>query len=511
MTLPGLHDKYEVIRPLGEGGMGVVYLALHKRLDRKVAIKAIAPYLARDPAIRERFTAEAAVLARLNHPHIVTLYDYIEEENALYLIMEYVEGQPLSEILQTGALSPTLVHKYFSQVLDAFAYAHEQGVVHRDIKPSNIMITADGRVKILDFGVARLLQTDHSLTRTGMRLGTLLYMSPEQIKGEKTIDHRSDIYSLGVVLYEMLTGHPPYSADMSEFTLSLKIVQEPLFDLSRPPEKIPPQLLEVILRATEKIPEYRYKDCKEFREDFDQAFGSEGVPPFSGPRKEQVSLSRYRQSVETHSEGEAKGQRSLLGRQAFWWIAATGGISLLAAIVGWKLWQRHSIRPSSSILTDTLSPPLKDTAVAAVPFQRESLLATPSNQVSTSPLPSPKRSSAKPPVPKPIPPSKNPSPPKDTVTPPPKPVIQTEIQNFKPSSLVQAKAKGTLLIRNVGEGEANTVQVILFFLNKKGEIADTDTLRFTGIKAGEEVNYPFQARIGGIKSVRVELLTPSPP
>ncbi|MCS7152765.1 MAG: serine/threonine protein kinase, partial [Bacteroidia bacterium] len=193
MTLHGLEGKYEVVRPLGEGGMGVVYLAIQKPIDRKVAIKSIAPYLARDPSIRERFAAEAAVLARLNHPNIVTLYDYIEGENALYLVMEYVEGQSLSELLRGGPLPIELVRKYFSQVLEAFSYAHEQGVVHRDIKPANIMVTAEGRVKILDFGVARLLQTDHSLTRTGMRLGTLMYMSPEQIRGEKNIDHRSDI------------------------------------------------------------------------------------------------------------------------------------------------------------------------------------------------------------------------------------------------------------------------------------------------------------------------------
>ncbi|MCS7189776.1 MAG: serine/threonine protein kinase, partial [Bacteroidia bacterium] len=277
MSLPGIGDKYEVLRTLGEGGMGVVYLAIQKPLERKVAIKSITPYLARDPAIRERFAGEASVLARLNHPGIVTLYDYIEEKDALYLVMEYVQGEPLSEILKRGPIPSELVERYFVQVLEAFQYAHGQGIVHRDIKPANIMITPEGRVKILDFGVARLLQTDHSVTRTGMRLGTLLYMSPEQIKGEKNIDHRSDIYSLGVVLYEMLTGRPPYPLDMGEFDLSLKIVKEPLFDLSTPPQTISMPLAEVILKATEKEPSYRYADCEAFLQDFRKAISGEAL------------------------------------------------------------------------------------------------------------------------------------------------------------------------------------------------------------------------------------------
>lgn len=505
MNLPGLEDKYEIIRPLGEGGMGVVYLALQKRIDRKVAIKSIAPYLARDPAVRERFAAEAAVLARLNHPNIVTLYDYIEEENALYLVMEYVEGQSLSELLKAGPLPHDLLLKYFSQVLEAFAYAHEQGVIHRDIKPSNIMITAGGRVKILDFGVARLLQTDHSLTRTGMRLGTLMYMSPEQVKGERDIDHRADIYSLGVVLYEMLTARPPYPPDMSEFDISIRIVQEPLFDLSHPPSEIPAQLLEVILRATEKTAAYRYADCNEFLRDFEKAFTAD---------KSSASLPATRiSSSENVSPPSTASRRSKIG----WWI---GGSFLLLAIAS-GIW--YATRPASLSTIETQS---SDTLLTFQESETVSMGAEEFEPVQSLPPENPPpQSEASPPAPvsssRPSPgkPSseKSPAPtaalppssPKSSM-PPPKPVIRTEIENFRESSLAQLRAKGTLIIRNTGEAEASSVAIILHFLNKKGKVEYTDTLYFARLKPGESISQAFQARVIGIKSVQAEVLSPRP-
>ncbi len=512
MNLPGLEEKYEVIRPLGEGGMGVVYLAVQKRIDRKVAIKSIAPYLARDPAVRERFTAEAAVLARLNHPNIVTLYDYIEEEGALYLIMEYVEGQPLSDLLKAGPLPRDLIQKYFSQVLEAFAYAHEQGVVHRDIKPSNIMITAGGRVKILDFGVARLLQTDHSLTRTGMRIGTLMYMSPEQVKGEKDITNRSDIYSLGVVLYELLTGRPPYPPDMGEFDISVRIVQEPLFDLSHPPSDIPARLLEVILRATEKDPSYRYADCHEFLKDFESAFGGEKASPSLTPTQVHAVPS---QTADAAKSSTASSKKRLL-------LPFGIGALLVAAIVGGFVWYSLSENPvqsSESSRPETLrgdttgmtstqppSPIPSETTKASEPPQATpppapSLASSPSkpNPAPSSPKKaSPTQTQASKPIVSSAPASK------------PKPRIQTEIKDFKESSLVHLKAKGTLVVRNVGEGDASSVILVLSFFNKRGEKEYSDTLHLPRLKAGESLTRPFQARVNGIKSVQVEVLSPRP-
>lgn len=509
MNLPGLEEKYEVIRPLGEGGMGVVYLAVQKRIDRKVAIKSITPYLARDPAVRERFTAEAAVLARLNHPNIVTLYDYIEEENALYLIMEYVEGQPLSDLLQAGPLPTDLIQKYFSQVLEAFAYAHEQGVVHRDIKPSNIMITAGGRVKILDFGVARILQTDHSLTRTGMRLGTLMYMSPEQVKGERDIDHRSDIYSLGVVLYELLTGRPPYPPDMGEFDISVRIVQHPLFDLSNPPSQIPARLLEIILRATEKDPNYRYADCKEFLKDFEGAFSGEKLVGALPPTQIQASSPQAAEVAKSPASQTKKPMLLPLGIVGL----------LLAAVVGWLIWGNLSKNaPVPSDPSVKSESPKADTA-AEIGTQPSSSLSPDTTKGSQSspaqpvPTASPSKPSSTPSLSqKPSKVQTQESKPATAAAPvpQPKPLIQTEIRDFKESSLAQLKAKGTLVVRNSGDGDAAAVVLIMRFFDKKGAEEYSDTLRLPALKAGESLTRPFQARVNGIKSVRVEVLSPRP-
>ena len=503
MRLPGIEEKYEILRTLGEGGMGIVYLALQKPINRKVAIKSIAPYLARDPAIRERFSAEAAVLARLNHPNIVTLYDYIEEENALYLIMEYVEGQPLSEILKAGPLPLDLIEKYFTQVLEAFAYAHSEGVIHRDIKPANIMITAGGRVKILDFGVARLLQTDHSLTRTGMRLGTLLYMSPEQVKGEKEIDHRSDIYSLGVVLYEMLLGKPPYPADISEFDLSLKIVKEPLFDLSRPPAEIPHFLIEVILKATEKDPNFRYPTCEAFLDEFKRAF-QQKVPP--SPPTQVQDLAGKDKPVPPGRKKIAV----LIGIVGLFVVVAGGGILFY-------LFQSKRATPETSSILDSTS-----TTDTVAFFSEDSSSFSPSEEFVPSASPSVSEgasaSSEKPPTKKPKSPSA-PSPqkptsseskPSDTFSPAPppaQPVLSAEIVDFRPSSLAQAKAKGTLVVKNTGEVLAHAVQIVLLFLDKNGQLRDTDTLELPQIAPSQAVSHPVKARVEGIKKIQAEVIS----
>ena len=211
--------NYRIEKLLGQGGMGEVYLAVHTEIGRKVAIKVISPHLAQDPRIQERFKREALILAKLNHPNIVQLYDYWAKPNeGLFLIMEYVEGVALDRYIHRvlrGPIPTRQAIEIFLQVLDAFQYAHENGVIHRDIKPSNILLRNDNVVKVLDFGIARIVTPDPTsggeelaLTKTGTTLGTVTYMSPEQLRAKSPadIDHRSDIYSLGVVLFEMLTG-----------------------------------------------------------------------------------------------------------------------------------------------------------------------------------------------------------------------------------------------------------------------------------------------------------------
>ncbi|RMF53767.1 MAG: serine/threonine protein kinase [Bacteroidetes bacterium] len=484
MRLPGLEEKYEILHSLGEGGMGIVYLALQKRINRKVAIKSIAPYLAQDPTVRERFASEAAVLARLNHPNIVTLYDYIEEENALYLIMEYVEGQSLAELLKAGPLPLDLIEKYFTQVLEAFQYAHEEGVIHRDIKPANVMITPGGRVKILDFGVARLLQTDHSLTRTGMRLGTLLYMSPEQVKGEKDITVRSDIYSLGVLLYELLTGKPPYPTDMSEFDLSLKIVKEPLFDLSRPPAEIPARLVEVILKATEKDPAYRYPSCKAFLEEFQAAFG--GERSWTAP------------ATRVLSETEKPPRRR------FPWVPAAIGLGIAGLGVGlWWLFgpstqegekgliNPESFKPVSETLNVVIAPPIAParSAPSILPSERPPSSPPsrrrPSQELSSEPASTPAAPSAEPP------------------TAPTGPQLVAQIEDFRRTTFLETKA--LLQVRNTGTESSSPTRVVVYLLNKAGEVKRTDTLLVPSVAPASTWSKPLRYMVAGVHGLRAQI------
>ncbi|HEX8531685.1 MAG TPA: serine/threonine-protein kinase, partial [Cytophagales bacterium] len=188
--------NYRIESLLGTGGMGSVYLAVHTQLGRRIAIKVIHPALARNPVVRERFRNEAAALSHLQHPNIVTLYDYSEEDDALYLFMEYVEGKTLDDYIatETGPMPEAKAVPLFARLLDAVAYAHDRGVIHRDIKPSNLMVNGAGNAKILDFGIAKITgQGIGGLTKEGTRMGTVLYMSPEQVRGD-VLDARSDVY-----------------------------------------------------------------------------------------------------------------------------------------------------------------------------------------------------------------------------------------------------------------------------------------------------------------------------
>src|SRR5215831_10635869 len=208
---------YEIVAPLGAGGMGEVYRARDTRLDRIVAIKVLPEHLADRADLRERFEREAHTIASLNHPHICSIYDVGHQNGTDYLVMEYLEGETLAQRLQKGPLTPEHLLQYAIQIADALAKAHRKGITHRDLKPGNIMLTKSG-AKLLDFGLAKLkpepvpatvtlteLATERKLTSRGSLLGTLQYMSPEQVEG-KELDARSDIFSLGAVLYEMVTG-----------------------------------------------------------------------------------------------------------------------------------------------------------------------------------------------------------------------------------------------------------------------------------------------------------------
>jgi len=248
--LPGL----EIIELLGQGGMGAVYKARQKQLDRIVALKILPPEVGKDPAFAERFTREARSLAKLNHPHIVTVYEFGQSDDLYYFIMEFVDGTDLRHVIRKGDLAAAEALTIVPQVCEALQYAHEEGVVHRDIKPENILLDKRGQVKIGDFGLAKLLDrpaTAYTLTQPHQRMGTPLYMAPEQIEGAHQVDHRADIYSLGVVFYEMLTG------------------QLPIGRFAPPSQKVhvDVRLDEVVLRSLEHEPERRYQHASEIKTD----------------------------------------------------------------------------------------------------------------------------------------------------------------------------------------------------------------------------------------------------
>jgi predicted Ser/Thr protein kinase len=263
----GCFPQLEIVELLGQGGMGVVYLARQPQLDRYVALKILPDEAGRDPAFAERFTREAKTLARLNHPNIVSVYDFGQAGGHYFLTMEFVDGMNLRQLEQTKRVTPEEALVIIPKICDALQFAHEEGVVHRDIKPGNILIDKKGRVKIADFGLAKLLgheQKDLSLTGDQAVMGTPHYMAPEQMTSTRTVDHRADIYSLGVVIYEMLTGELP----VGRFAVPSKKVQ------------VDVRLDEIVLKALESDPELRYQRVNEVRSQLDSiSYQISQLPP----------------------------------------------------------------------------------------------------------------------------------------------------------------------------------------------------------------------------------------
>jgi serine/threonine-protein kinase len=266
-VVAAIGDHYELQEEIGRGGMSVVFRARDRRLNRPVAIKVLPPELAYDPAIRTRFTREAQTSAQLAHGHIVPIYDVGERDGLAYFVMAIVGGGNLAALLAREPRQPVEeVRRLLVEVADALAYAHLRGVIHRDIKPDNILLDADtARAMVTDFGIARAIEAGTRLTVTGNAIGTPTYMSPEQAMGEREVDGRSDIYSLAVVAYQMLTGRVPFSAGNS-MALLLKHVQEPPRPIVELRPETPKALRDVIERALMKAPEDRWPTAAAMRD-----------------------------------------------------------------------------------------------------------------------------------------------------------------------------------------------------------------------------------------------------
>ena len=272
-------NRYELGDEIGRGGMADVYLAHDRLLDRWVAVKVLLPAIATDPVSIERFRREAQAAASLNHPNIVAVYDWGEEDDTAFIVMEYVQGQTLREVIHTyGRLAPNEGARIAIEIADALAFAHRNGVVHRDVKPGNVLITPDGQVKVTDFGIARADDGD-GLTKTGSVLGTATYFSPEQAQGF-ALDGRSDVYALGVVLYEMITGTPPFVA-ANPVSVAYKHVREEPFAPSTVVPSIPGAMDRIVLTAMAKDVTRRYQSADDLRIDL-QRF-ERGRPLVGGP------------------------------------------------------------------------------------------------------------------------------------------------------------------------------------------------------------------------------------
>ena len=281
-----LGGRYRLVRHLARGGMAEVYVAEDQLLNRTVAVKVLFPELAHDEAFVERFRREARAAASLNHHNIVSVYDFGEDEGSWFIVMEYVEGRNLRDVIRSeGPMDPSRAAELAAEVAAALAAAHAQGIIHRDVKPANVLIAADaGTVKVADFGIARAAGARQGLTMPGTVLGTATYLSPEQAQGAE-VDFRTDVYSLGMVLYEMLAGKPPFTGDSP-----VAVAYQQLSQTAPPPSThnadVPPALDAIVMRAMAKKPDERQATAEEIREELltiERAVGGPDATAFIAP------------------------------------------------------------------------------------------------------------------------------------------------------------------------------------------------------------------------------------
>jgi hypothetical protein len=379
---------YRIEQMLGRGGMGVVYRGIHDHLGRQVAIKELAPELTQQPEFKERFFAEARTQARLHHPNIVTVFDLLEEKGEFFIVMEYVAGRTCDELLKESAchgLGLGEATSIFSQVLSALDYAHSEGVIHRDVKPSNVLLTGDGRVKLMDFGIA-LLVGDKRLTSSQASIGTPIYMSPEQILRPREMDHRTDIYSAAIVFYEMLAGSPPFDAE-SMYEINKLQIEAPPPDLSARNPVVPAAVTAVVERALAKNPDDRFASAGEMlralREAVPVAAG--GGATASGPTLQQPVTAGFPQTgtlplphavvpAATVPPAPAPVPVTAAGSGKGWplWkvlVPVGAGLALITALaLGLYLLKSSPSTPSTgSVTAEAASPPGAEAAPPSVP------------------------------------------------------------------------------------------------------------------------------------------------
>src|SRR5277367_2779461 len=313
---------YEIVAPLGSGGMGEVFRARDTRLKREVAVKVLPPAVSSDPERLRRFEQEALATAALNHPNILAVFDIGTNDGAPYVVSELLEGETLRERLRSGPIPMRKALDHALQIAHGLAAAHEKGIIHRDLKPENLFITKDGRVKILDFGLAKLTQTESGghaptmthVTEVGTVLGTAGYMSPEQVRGV-AVDARSDIFSFGAILYEMISGKRAFHRETAADTMSA-ILKEDAPEFAETNRSVSPALERIVQHCLEKNPESRFHSAS------DIAFDLEHLSGLSG--------SAARLATAGVESGKAQSRRKLL-------IGLVAGLALAAGVyaLGW--------------------------------------------------------------------------------------------------------------------------------------------------------------------------------
>jgi serine/threonine protein kinase len=393
-------NQYKIISAIGKGGMGEVWRARDTRLDREVAIKVLPADFANDADRLKRFEQEARATSALNHPNILTVHDIGTHEGSPYIVAELLEGEELRAELERGALAPRKAIEYAQQIAAGLAAAHEKGIVHRDLKPENLFVTKDGRVKILDFGLAKLKpqklaggvdsegETMKPLTNPGVVMGTVGYMSPEQVRGAE-LDHRSDIFSFGMVLYEMLSGERAFNgASMAE--LMSAILKEDTPELSETNAKIPPALDKIVRRCLEKKPERRFQTAS------DLGFALSTLTTLSGSRFETAT------AVAAVTESAPVNPARWFGNVKFWMsVAAVAVLVSLISLPFAVKYLRQSPPAAPVVGRFTIAAPEKATAIespelspdgrhlvfAAVVEGRRSLWLRPLGSLTAQPLP----------------------------------------------------------------------------------------------------------------------------
>jgi len=334
-----IDNKYRVEARLGEGGMGIVYKAWDMKLERPIALKVMRPDLIKDEGVRKRFLIEAKALAKLEHPNIVTVYGFGELQSSFFMVMQFIDGITLAQKLSdSGALPYHQAMPIFKQMLAAIGYVHQNEIIHRDLKPSNVMLTPQSVVKVMDFGVAKIQQSVGA-TLASMMVGTPRYMSPEQIEGAAKIDRRSDLYSLGMTLYEMLAGRLPFEVPEENFYALAKIIVEHEFFSPRQfNPAVPKRLADIVMKAIAKAPDRRFQNTGEMLaaiEQFEQKTMTIPAPP----------LPPTQTLIPKPIPAPPKPKR-FWERRSF--MLATSAILLSAALVVYKLLENSSAPEKSN-------------------------------------------------------------------------------------------------------------------------------------------------------------------